>query len=62
MTSRDLDESGCLSFDEFLMAMPANLINISQEEHKWEHSTRAALSKKVPNILSRCPFSMTPTF
>ena len=32
MKSRDVDENGCLSFDEFLKAMPANT-HISEEEH-----------------------------
>ena len=34
MNSRDLDESGSLNFEEFLMAMPANLVNIPKDEHK----------------------------
>ena len=34
MNSRDLDESGSLNFEEFLMAMPANLVNIPQDEHR----------------------------
>jgi len=33
MMSRDLDANGCISFDEFLLAMPANSL-ISDEEHK----------------------------
>ena len=35
MNSRDLDESGSLNFEEFLMAMPANLVNIPEDEHKY---------------------------
>ena len=34
MLARDKDENGCLSFDEFLQAMPANIINISEDEHR----------------------------
>ena len=33
MIARDKDENGSLSFEEFLQAMPANIINISEEEH-----------------------------
>lgn len=35
MRARDLDDNGCLSFDEFLMAMPANIIQIPEEEHRY---------------------------
>ena len=35
MMSRDLDSNGCISFDEFLLAMPANSL-ISDEEHKYD--------------------------
>ena len=38
MNSRDLDESGSLNFEEFLMAMPANLVNIPKDEHKYVYS------------------------
>ena len=33
MQAIDLDSSGSLSFDEFLLAMPGNK-HISQDEHK----------------------------
>lgn len=36
MNARDKDENGCLSFEEFLQAMPANIINITEDEHRYE--------------------------
>ena len=33
MEANDLDCNGCLTFDEFLMAMPANE-NISRDDHR----------------------------
>ena len=43
MNSRDLDESGSLNFEEFLMAMPANLVNIPKDEHKYVYSSNIVL-------------------
>ncbi|ELU02025.1 hypothetical protein CAPTEDRAFT_91793 [Capitella teleta] len=34
MKANDLDCNGCLSFDEFLRAMPANTITIPEDEHR----------------------------
>ena len=34
MQSRDLDKSGDLSFEEFLNAMPGNLVDIPEEDHR----------------------------
>lgn len=34
MRANDLDRNGCLTFDEFLTAMPCNFENISSDEHK----------------------------
>jgi len=34
INENDLDASGCLSFDEFLMSMAANIIALSEEEHR----------------------------
>ena len=34
MEANDLDSNGYLSFDEFLRAMPTNLVNIPEEEHR----------------------------
>ena len=50
MNSRDLDESGSLNFEEFLMAMPANLVNIPKDEHKYVHSSNIFLLFHCENV------------
>jgi len=31
----DLDANGCLSFDEFMLSMVANMKTLSEEEHRY---------------------------
>ena len=35
MQSRDLDNNGSLSFEEFLNAMPGNMVDIPAEDHRY---------------------------
>jgi Ca2+-binding EF-hand superfamily protein len=40
MRARDLDNSGSLNFEEFLTAMPGNLVDIPEEEHRMAEIRR----------------------
>ena len=40
----DLDENGCLNFDEFLISMAANIKVLSEEEHRSVHSRALSMS------------------
>ena len=35
MLANDVDESGCLSFEEFLQAMPRQSDHVTDEEHRY---------------------------
>ena len=40
MKSRDLDSSGGLSFEEFLKAMPGNMVDIPEQDHRYKSHAR----------------------
>jgi len=70
MQSRDVDSNGCISFDEFLLAMPANSSSITEDEHRtaeirrkfqeYDEDGNGSISNKEAHEILREEFQFSP--